>query len=198
MKRNTTRMTVVAILLVVALCATVTTAAAYTYDRNAAADYAYNNAYNDVPGSWRFEYEGGDCANFVSHSLEAGGWREIGGSYTSDDVWFYYYPYRYGYSHTWTLADKFYRFMSRTSRANPCSVVRYRHLLERGDVVQADWDRNGVWDHTMIVTGKNGNDPLMSYHSANRENRARNRSLQEIMDDNTGARFIAWSVHDNY
>ena len=198
MTGKTVKTIVVATLLIALLCAVATPVAAYTYDRNAAADYAYNNAYNDVPGSWRFEYSGGDCANFVSHSLKAGGWREIGGSYTSDDAWFYNYPYRYGYSHTWTLADKFYRFMSRTSRANPCSVVRYSHLLEKGDVVQADWDRNGVWDHTMIVTGKNGNDPLMSYHSEKRENRTRNRPLSSIRNDNPNARYIAWSVHDNY
>lgn len=188
----------IVLLTMVLLCVTAMPAAAYTYDREAAANYAYNNAYNDVPGSWRFEYSGGDCANFVSHSLEAGGWREIGGSYTSDDAWFYYYPYRYGYSHTWTLADKFYRFMSRTSRANPCSVERYSHLLEKGDVVQADWNRDGVWDHTMIVTDKNGDDPLVSYHSEFREGRTRNRPLSSIRQDYPDARFIAWSVHDNY
>lgn len=197
--QNRVRTIVVATLLVVALCATVTTATAYTYDRNAAADYAYNNAFNGVPGSWRFEVEDrGDCANFVSNSLKAGGWREIGGSYTSNDAWFYNYPYRYGYSHTWAVADKFYRFMSRSSRVNPCSVAHYSHLLEKGDVIQADWDSNGVWDHTMIVTGKNGNDPLVSYHSDSIEGRERDKSLSDIRQDNPNARFIAWSVHDNY
>ncbi len=196
--------TIVAVVLLTMalLCVTAMPAAAYTYDRNAAADYAYNNAYNSVPGTWYFEYRGGDCANFVSHSLQAGGWREIKGWYKSDDVWYYdsWYP---GYcSYTWSGADNLFRFMSRTSRANPCSVERYSHLLEKGDVVQMDYKDEhgnyGSWDHSMIVTGKNGDDPLMSYHSNTEEGRERDKSLSTIRQENPNVRFIAWSIHDNY
>ncbi|MEA1936876.1 MAG: amidase domain-containing protein [Patescibacteria group bacterium] len=174
-------------------------AAAYTYNRQAAADYALNNAYKNVPGSWHFRDNGGDCTNFVSHSLKAGGWREIGGwSHTSDDVWFYDYPYRYGYSHTWTHADKFYHFMSRTSRANPVSVKRNSYLLQVGDVVQIDYkDRYGnygSWDHTMIVTAKAGNKLFMSYHTKDTGNRA----LSAIRQESPNARFIGWHIHNNY
>ena len=91
--------------------------------------------------------------------------------------------------------------MSRTSRAHPVSVARRSYLLEIGDVVQMDnKDRHGnkvpdgVWDHTMIVTGKKGSELLMSYHSKN----TRNDPLSSIRARNPNARFIGWHIHDNY
>ncbi len=197
---------VVAMLLLTLLCAMVTPVAAYSYNGEAAANYAYNNAYNNVPGTYVFKNGGGDCTNFASHSLQAGGWREIGGwSYISSDVWFYDYPYRYGYSHTWTVADRFYDFLAaHNNRAYPVSVKYRKHLLQKGDIVQIDYKDKygncGYWDHTMIVTDKNGNDPLMSYHSVGEPSQTgvRNKSLTEIMNDNSDARFLGWRIRSTY
>jgi len=183
-------------------------AAAYKYyDRQKAADYAYNNAYNKVPGTWRFSGtgSGGDCTNFASHSLQAGGWEEVGGYwYTSSRAWWYDYPYRYGYSHTWAVADRFRNFLDCSGRAYPVAVSRRMSSLEKGDIVQMDYkDRRGnygCWDHTMVVTGKTNNDLLMSYHSIGdpRKTGVRNRPLQKIINDNSGARFLGWHIRDKY
>ena len=201
-------MVLVAVLLVMAFCVMATPAVAHSYNGEAAANYAYNNAYNNVPGTYVFKNGGGDCTNFVSHSLQAGGWREIkqgvNGDYRSSKVWYYSYPYRYGYSHTWTIADRFYDFLIYSGRAYPVSAKYKKHLLQKGDIVQIDYKdkygRYGHWDHTMIVTGKNGNDPLMSYHSTGSPSQTgvRNKSLTEIMNGNSDARFLGWRIRSTY
>lgn len=207
MKTKTKRITgtvVIATLLLTLLCAMIAPVAAYSYNGEVAANYAYNNAYNYVPGTSVFKDPGGDCTNFVSHSLQAGGWRELGGWYTSNNVWFYNYPYRYGYSHTWTVADRLYDFLTYSGRAYPVSVKYRKHLLQKGDVVQIDYKDNngnyGSWDHTMIVTDKNGDDPLMSYHSVGEPSQTgvRNKSLTDIMNSNPSARFLGWRIYSTY
>lgn len=198
-----------ATLLAVLLCTIAApTVAAYSYNGQAAADYAYRNAYNDVPGSFVFEFGGDDYTNFVSHFLQAGGWREKhpspinSGDYRGSDVWYYDYPNWRGYSHTWAVADRFYDFLTYSGRAYPVSVKYKKHLLQRGDVVQIDYkDKYGNYghrDHSMIVTGKNGNDPLMSYHSTRKEDRTRKRSLTEIMESSPDARFLGWRIRGTY
>lgn len=190
--------------LTMLVAVTAVPAAAYKYyDGQKAADYAYNNAYNKVPGTWRFSGtgSGGDCTNFVSHSLQAGGWEEVGGYYyTSSRAWWYDYPYRYGYSHTWTVADRFRDFLSCSGRAYPVAMSRRMSSLEKGDIVQIDYGRNNDWDHTMIVTGKTSSDLLMSYHSEGnpRYTGVRNKPLQEIINGNSDARFLGWHIRDKY
>lgn len=174
-KREGIRTIVVAIVAVALFCTMIVPALAASYDGEVAANYAYTNAKNYVPGTSVFKTNG-DCTNFVSHSLQAGGWGEIGGWYTSNNVWFYNFPYRYGYSHTWAVVDRFYDFLTYGGRAYPVSVKYNKHLLQKGDIVQIDYkDQNGnygSWDHTMIVTDKNGNNP--------------------------SARFLGWRLYSSY
>lgn len=199
-----TAKTVVAVALLTALlCAMATPVSAYEYHREIAAKYALANAYRDIPASQYFENRGGDCTNFVSWHLRLAGWREVGSIWNrkSDNAWFYDFVPG-GHSYSWGGANNFYRFLSKSDRVYPVSI-RYRsHLLQIGDIVQMDYkDRYGnygSWDHTMIVTGKNGNDPLVSYHSGGEEGRERNKALSEIRSENRDVRFIGWHVEDTY
>lgn len=69
-------------------------AAAYTYNREATAAYVYDNALKDVPNSAYFQALGGDCTNFASYCLQAGGWKQIidlsagFNVYKSDQSWY--------------------------------------------------------------------------------------------------------------
>lgn len=182
------------ILLTVAIFATIgaTAVEAGSYDRNKAASYAYNNAYNDVPWSSWYRANGGDCTNFVSNALQAGGWTEIGKyAYDSNAAWYFDYNYRPFYSYTWGGANNFYRFLFYGNRAVSVSGPSQ---LQIGDVVQIDYERDNRWDHTMIVTGKDSRGLLVSYHTPN----TRNEVLNDIVNRNPGARFMAWHLKDTY
>jgi hypothetical protein len=197
MKQKGIKTVTLVLLSTILLCAIIAPAAAYNYDGDAAANYAYNNAKNYVPGTAVFK-DNGDCTNFVSHSLQAGGWTEVGGWYTSSNAWFYNVPYKYGYSHTWAVADRFFDYLTYGGRASPVSVKYNKHLLQKGDIVQIDYTKDGRWDHSMIVTDKNGDDPLMSYHSVGEPSQTgrRNISLTEIMNNNPNACFLGWRISE--
>lgn len=91
---------IVKILLAVAILSIMATAvSAGSYDRYAARNYARAYAENPNPEYRDFTNSGGDCTNFVSQALLAGGWTEIGKySYTSSYAWYYDWGYRGGYS----------------------------------------------------------------------------------------------------
>jgi hypothetical protein len=141
------------------------------YDREKATSYARqwaltrNSAYTDYSA---LPNDGGDCTNFVSQSLRAGGWRNTTvGSATSDLYW--YYVNSSQVSQTWSTAHGFYRHMNGGYESwfgwRGFSSVNY------GDVVSIDFQGDGRIDHTVIVTGfaKNTDgtvDPLISYHSS--------------------------------
>lgn len=138
------------------------------YNRNAAAnysdDYVYPQAYRGYyPDYYNWHYYknykewGGDCANFVSQSLRAGGAYFVGfgtGRDTSTSVWWYNdkgtYPDQTGdddSSQTWRYVPWHRAFIL----AGWGSVTTESGLL-RGDVVYYDWaDDTAGWQHTTIV-----------------------------------------------
>lgn len=182
-------MVVVAILLLVAPAA--------AYNGQVAANYAYNNAYNNVPNSQFYNDRGGDCTNFVSHALQAGGWSETGKYwYSSPHAWYSdWHSNPIGFSYSWGAANNLYAFMYYGSRANRVSGPSQ---LEIGDIIQMDYKNtggnevpDGIWDHSMIVTGEDSRGLLISSHSTNR----RNYPLSDIQSAHAGARFAGWHIY---
>jgi hypothetical protein len=135
------------------------------FSGSSAATYAKTWALKDNPayamsdGSPRF---GDDCTNFVSQSMEAGGWTYQWGSGAcadrkADSVWWFT---RRGCkrpiisdidaSFTWGGADNFKRFLSGSGRGAAAAHV---YDLEPGDVLQRDHG-DGVMHHSMVVTSK--------------------------------------------
>jgi Putative amidase domain len=129
---------------------------AYTYARN------YNSKYNNYDG----QQAGGDCTNFVSQAMRAGGWTDVAGFYTLNYVWWFTSKWSYpSQSHTWINAHLWFTFISSRPRATLARNVRD---LVPGDVLQADWDRDGRIDHSMIVTKKDSfGNIYLTYHSTN-------------------------------
>lgn len=117
-----------------------------TYNRGAARDYAYRHVFNPSSNYYDYSYYG-DCTNFVSQCLEAGGLAQVktgrhkwyhkqGGQSTNDR------------SPSWTGAKEFQRYLANSGR-----IVSGTHQLSDlniGDVVQFE-DRGSAY-HTMIVT----------------------------------------------
>ncbi|SER89610.1 Putative amidase domain-containing protein [Streptomyces sp. yr375] len=133
------------------------------YDYKAMATYAekYWNVYNKDYPDYNGHGAGGDCTNFVSQSLKAGGWKHVPG---------YVYDYTKWFGNADIQSDSFVGvnewswFAQNSKRTTPLANV---YQLEVGDVLQMDFDRDGSKDHTMIVTAKSNGVPYVTYHSNN-------------------------------
>lgn len=132
------------------------------YDGKQAAAYARKWALKENSGYEKFD---NDCTNFVSQSLLAGGWKQIDSSILDrkrDDVWWYGGTFAKA-SYTWGGAENLARFFKAKGRAEEVADAA---KLGLGDVVQLK-NREGKIYHTMIVTGENKGNLLLSYHTDN-------------------------------
>jgi Putative amidase domain len=116
-------------------------------------------------------YFGDDCADFVSRALAYGGGDpEKIGTNPSDDHYWYFLQYRYGYyySHSWSVAeDLAIHLWWRGS-----SFLRYWNNAVPGDVIFANWNGtnfSGI-SHVGLVTGMKNGAPLITQHSPSQKN----------------------------
>ena len=133
----------------------------FTYDHQAAANYsnAYWSSYNLAYKN--FNPVGGDCANFVSQSLRAGGqpddgswyYRNAGGS-TADDGWTY----------AWVNNQGLRDWARNTMRG--IAYTNYAQLMV-GDFINYDWNWDGTYDHVTIVV-QAGTNALINSHNSDR------------------------------
>ncbi|WP_327434471.1 amidase domain-containing protein [Streptomyces sp. NBC_01236] len=155
------------------------------YDYKAMAAYAakywknYNPAYPDFNGHGA----GGDCTNFVSQSLKAGGWKHVPG-YTYDfHKWFGNSDIQ---SDSFVGVNEFSWFALSSKRVAGLANV---YQLDVGDVLQMDFNKDGSKDHTMIVTYRSPQGvPYVTYHSTN----TYNRSVASIVASYPNAAYYAY------
>ncbi|WP_338419855.1 amidase domain-containing protein [Streptomyces klenkii] len=103
---------------------------------------------------------GGDCTNFVSQALKAGGWKHAPGKAGDYTKWWYGSDTQ---SDSWTGVNEWSWFAQNSKRVKP---LKYAYQMEVGDVLQADFDRDGSKDHTMLVTYRDSlGTPYLTYHS---------------------------------
>ena len=116
-------------------------------------------------------YFGNDCADFVSRALAYGGGdpEKIGTNPSNDHYW-YFLQYRYGYyySHSWSVAeDLAIHLWWRGSY-----FLRYWNNAVPGDVIFANWNGtnfSGI-SHVGLVTGMKNGEPLITQHSPSQKN----------------------------
>lgn len=137
------------------------------YDYKAMVAYAtkywssYNPAYADYNGS------GGDCTNFVSQALKAGGWKEVSGSASDYHSWFGNAKTQ---SESFIGVNELSEFALSSKRVTSLANV---YQMDIGDVLQMDFDNDGSKDHSMIVTYRSPQGvPYVTYHSTNTYNRS--------------------------
>ncbi len=130
--------------------------------------YPYNSSYRDFETSG---IRGGDCTNFVSQALKAGGWTEVDGYYTDDRFWWYGIATQ---TYTWVNAHKWNIFTANRPRGSGAPSV---WDLEPGDILQLDFEGDGEIDHSMIVVSKPNGVPHLNYHTQP----TWGRSLEDIL-----------------
>lgn len=168
-------------------------------NRQAIIQYIYYYALTPNRDYRNFEnagIQGGDCTNFVSQALKAGGWPSEQGWYRSDTNWWYDFSFvQPGQSWTWINADYFFNFIHNRPRAR--TIGRVADLVP-GDVISVDLDpqdNNGM-DHTMLVSKKSNDGTIyVAYHT----NNTLDKSIYQFYNAvPSNANFYAWSLLSSY
>jgi hypothetical protein len=155
-----------------------------TYNYKAMADYAtkYWSNYNPDYPNFNGAGAGGDCTNFVSQALKAGGWKHEPG-YTYDfHKWFGNADIQ---SDSFVGVNEFSWFALSSKRVTGLANV---YQMDVGDVLQVDFDKDGSKDHTMIVTSRVNGVPYLTYHSTN----TYNRSVASVLASYPNAAYYAY------
>ncbi|TQJ85546.1 putative amidase-like protein [Streptomyces sp. SLBN-31] len=155
------------------------------YDYKAMAAYAekYWSNYNPAYPNFNGQGGGGDCTNFVSQSLKAGGWKHVPGYVYDYTKWFGNSDIQ---SDSFVGVNEFSWFALNSKRATSLANV---YQLDVGDVLQMDFDKDGSKDHTMIVTYRSPQGvPYVTYHSTN----TFRRSVASIVASYPNAAYYAY------
>lgn len=126
------------------------------YNREKALEYAYTWAMARNPLYFDYSNFGGDCTNFTSQCILAGGGVM---NYTRDLGW--YYINANDKAPAWTGVPYFFNFVTRKT-GGPGPVGREVDLweLEAGDVIQLAFHETGRFSHSLVVV-KCGNPPTV-------------------------------------
>ncbi|MER5937026.1 amidase domain-containing protein [Streptomyces sp. NPDC001928] len=139
----------------------------------------YNKDYPDFNGRG----DGGDCTNFVSQSLKAGGWKHVPGYVYDYTRWFGNAEIQ---SHSFIGVNEWSWFAQNSKRTTSLANV---YQMDVGDVLQMDFDKDGSKDHTMVVSYRSPQGvPYLTYHSTN----TYRRSVASIIASYSNAAFYAY------
>ncbi|WP_406445821.1 amidase domain-containing protein [Streptomyces sp. NBC_01613] len=154
-----------------------------TYNYAAMAAYAekywrnYNTAYR------RYNGAGGDCTNFLSQSLYAGGWKQVANSAEDYGTW---YSKTSGESDTWIGVNEWSWF---TQTAKRTTALANAYQMDVGDVLQMDFDKDGSKDHSMMTTYRSSSGvPYLTYHDAD----TYRRSLASLIASYPNSAYYAY------
>lgn len=136
------------------------------YDRAKAVQYADTWWDKGNPAYIEFEV---DCSNYISQCLFAGG---APMHYTGKRDTGWWYKGRYNgqehWSYSWAVAHGLQRYLMINRNGLAAEEVPQAEMLELGDVISYDWDGNGRFQHSTIVTAKDENGmPLVNAHTTN-------------------------------
>ncbi len=136
------------------------------YDREAALRYARRWAFSRNPLFYNFTEVGGDCTNFVSQSVLAG---SCVMNFTPVFGWYYRSvddraPAFTGVEAFWDFFTGAPDFAAANGGVGPFGREVAADEVEPGDVVQLG-RADGDYYHTLLVSGKDGAELLVSAHS---------------------------------
>lgn len=135
------------------------------YSRENAVEYAKKYALHPNPAYRYFPLindSSGDCTNFISQCLHAGGAPMI---FSNKNPWWYKNT---SWSISWSVANSLYWFLRINSSNNSYGVkgteVDSDEKLELGDLIFLENINRNIF-HGTIVTSFSGDKPLVSQHS---------------------------------
>ncbi|MFJ8848450.1 amidase domain-containing protein [Streptomyces cyaneofuscatus] len=154
------------------------------------ANYNYTNMAKYAEKHWskynpsyrKFDDVGGDCTNFISQALRAGGWKNDTGFYKSYKNWWYNSANQ---TTSWINVNYWASFSLHSGRAYNLNNV---YKMGVGDILQMDFTNNRSKDHSMITTYKTGGVPYLTYHSKN----TYRKSVTSLVAQFPGATYYAF------
>ncbi|ANS76937.1 hypothetical protein AWM70_22075 [Paenibacillus yonginensis] len=114
-----------------------------------------------------------DCTNYISQCLFAGG-APINYTGKRESGWWYkgYVGSQESWSYSWAVAGSLERYLSTSRSALRAISVDRPEQLELGDVIIYDWDGDGAYQHSTIVTAFDaGGMPLVNAHTVSSRHR---------------------------
>lgn len=159
------------------------------YDRHKAVQYADRWWDQANPAYLEFEV---DCSNYISQCLFAGeapmhytGKRDSGwwykGRNNSQELW----------SFSWAVAQSLQGYMTSNDHGLRAKEVHKAENLELGDVISYDWNGDGRYRHSTIVTAKDANGmPLVNAHTTNSKHRYWSYKDSYAWTEQTRYRFL--------
>jgi hypothetical protein len=138
-----------------------TSRAGYQYDRLRAVQYA-ERWWNDFnPAYKKFDV---DCTNYISQCLHTGGAPMRGYPNRGNGWWMQ----NNNWSYSWTVANAMRWYLPASKLGLRAREVNSAEQLKLGDVICYDFQGDGRFDHTTIVTGHDANGmPLVNAHTYN-------------------------------
>ena len=130
------------------------------YNRFKSVEYARRWALGSNPKFYHFGGIGGDCTNFISQCLLAGG-----GQMNFAYPYGWYYKNSYDRSPSWTSVGEFGKFLLRTGGGTgPVGEIVKLEDLEIGDIIQLRQNYTH-YNHSLIVSSKVGGEIYVCAHS---------------------------------
>ena len=131
-----------------------------TFNRQAAANYALLWWNRRNPAFRDFDGRGGNCTNFISQAMRAGGWTDVTGFYRDASFWWYHFANQ---TWSWVGVNHWHDFASIHS-GRTIMLSNPRNLFV-GEVLQVDFDGGTNKGHTMIVTRRTDRDIYLTFNS---------------------------------
>ncbi|GIP54151.1 amidase domain-containing protein [Paenibacillus vini] len=133
-----------------------------------------------------------DCTNYISQSLFAGG-APINYTGKRESGWWYkgYVGDKEAWSYSWSVANALERFLGGSESGLRAELVDRPEQLQLGDVIIYDWDGNGAYQHSTIVTAFDaGGMPLVNAHTVPSKHRYWDYRDSYAWTENTVYRFF--------
>lgn len=159
------------------------------YNREKAVAYA-NTWWNK--GNPRYPYFENDCANYVSQCLRAGG-APMWGAKNREKGW---WIEGRDWSFSWSTAHSLRWYLEGSTKGLTATSVQTPEELELGDVIVYDFEHDGRFDHTAIVTKIEGNQPLVNAHTYNVKERPWDYRDSPASTDNI--RTLFFHINDQF
>lgn len=119
-----------------------------SFDRNKMYNYAAAN-WNSRPSNWgNFDGYGGDCTNFISQILYAGG----APMDTTGNLTWYYYSMS-NRAPAWTSVQYLYNYLINNDYIGPQGYTSsgYVYTAQKGDIIQVDFTKDGTYEHSLCI-----------------------------------------------
>nr|WP_322723658.1 amidase domain-containing protein [Streptomyces phyllanthi] len=155
-----------------------------TYNYAAMATYTEKYWKNYNPAYRKYNSLGGDCTNYLSQGLLAGGWKQIS-TVTPEEYDTWYYASN-GTADAWIGVNEWSWFTQTAKRTKALANV---YQMDVGDVMQVDFDKDGSKDHSMMTTYRSTSGvPYLTYHDAD----TYRRSLSSIIASYPTSSYYAY------